>query len=75
MGNGKSKTDFKRSYFKKIDESRKELIERFLKKGLISKETDGFYYQKPIEINIKTLTKNRLEFGNEKVYLIHERIK
>jgi len=56
-------------------ESRKELIERFLKKGLISKESDGFYYQRPIEIDIKSLTENRLEFGNEKVYSIHERNK
>ncbi len=56
-------------------ESRKELMERFLKKGLISKESDGFYYQKPIEIDIKSLTENQLEFGNEKVYSIHKRIK
>lgn len=56
-------------------ESSKESIKRFLKNGLISKEADGYYYQKPIEINIKSLTINRLEFGNEKIYSIHERIK
>lgn len=56
-------------------ESRKDIIERLIKKSLISKDSDGFYYQKPIEINIKYLTKNRLEFGNEKIYSIHDRIK
>lgn len=56
-------------------ELRKERIERFLKKGLISKESDGFYYQKPIEISIKDLTENQLEFGSEKTYSVHERIK
>ena len=56
-------------------ESRKETIERYRKKGLVSKENDGFYYQKPIEINIKSLTENRLEFGGEKVYSLYERKK
>ncbi|MBL0686127.1 hypothetical protein [Aquimarina mytili] len=60
---------------KQNSESRKELIKRFLKKGLISKETDGFYYQKPIEIEIKSLTENQIEYGNEKIYSIHQNIK
>jgi len=55
--------------------SRKELIERFLKKGLVTKESDGFYYRRPIKIDIKSLTQNRLEFGNEKMYSIHKRKK
>jgi hypothetical protein len=80
IGNGKweiknGKVILKSRISKQNAESKKELIERFLKKGLISKESDGFYYQKTIEISIKYLTKNRLEFGNEKVYSIHKRIK
>ncbi|MDB2462573.1 hypothetical protein N9W61_00500 [Algibacter sp.] len=56
-------------------ESRKELIKKLLKKGLVSKGEDGFYYQKPIEMEIKYLTNNRLEFGDEKIYSIHKRKK
>ena len=56
-------------------ESRKEAVEWYLKRNLMEKKKDGFYYFKPLELDLKSVFENRIEFGTEKLYTIWKRIK
>ena len=56
-------------------EQKPDVINWHLKRNLIEKKADGFYYYKPLELNLKSVTENRIEFGTEKHYTIWKRIK
>ena len=56
-------------------ESRKEAVKWYLKRNLMTKKKDGFYYFKPLELDLKSVSENRIEFGTEKRYTIWKRIK
>ncbi|WP_310993112.1 hypothetical protein [Aequorivita marina] len=56
-------------------ENNKERVESYLKKKLIIKKQDGFYYYRPVILELKSIIKNRLELGTEKHYTIWTRIK
>ncbi|WP_132704218.1 hypothetical protein [Winogradskyella wandonensis] len=56
-------------------ESRKEAVEWHLKRNLMKKKNDGFYYFKPLELDLKSVSENRIELGTEKYYTIWKRIK
>ena len=71
----KTKLSLNSRISKKVFDSRKELMERYLKEQLITKGEDGKYYTRPVELNIKNLTDDRLEFGSEKLYRVWKRIK
>lgn len=56
-------------------EDNKERIESSVKRKLLIKKQDGFYYTRPVVIELKSLNENRLELGTEKQYTIWKRIK
>lgn len=66
---------FERRLSKEKAESRKEAVEWHLKRNLMKKKKDGFYYFKPFELDLKSVSENRIEFGTEKRYTIWKRIK
>ena len=70
-----SKLIIERRLSKEKAESRKEAVEWHLKRNLIEKKKDGFYYFKPLELDLKSVSENRIEFGTEKRYTIWKRIK
>lgn len=59
---------------KKVTNSYKDRMDKLLKKGAITKGEDGYLYQKPIVIQIKLISEVIIEFGNDMVYSIHEKI-
>ena len=56
-------------------EKSSELTERLLKRKQIFKGNDGNYYFNPNKLKIKSILKNRAEFGNNKEFEIYKRIK
>ncbi len=56
-------------------ESGKEAVEWHLKRNLMKKKKDGFYYFKPFELDLKSVSGSQIEFGTEKRYTIWNRIK
>jgi len=56
-------------------ESEKEAVEWHLKRNLMKKKKDGFYYFKPFELDLKSVSGSQIEFGTEKRYTIWNRIK
>ncbi|MDA9334718.1 hypothetical protein N9Q89_00990 [Flavobacteriaceae bacterium] len=41
----------------------------------MKKKKDGFYYFKPFELDLKSVSGSQIEFGTEKRYTIWKRIK
>ncbi|WP_299680639.1 lipocalin family protein [uncultured Tenacibaculum sp.] len=60
---------------KEIAKNRKEAVDLHLKRKLMIKKKDGFYYFKPLGLDLKSVSDNRIEFGTEKHYTIWKRIK
>ncbi len=56
-------------------ESKTKFIDKLLSSGIITRGKDGFYYQKTSVLLIKTISENRVEFGNDDVYSIYDRVK
>ncbi|MFD2697798.1 DUF1878 family protein [Mesonia sediminis] len=70
-----NKLIIERRLSKEKAESRKEAVEWHLKRNLMEKKNDGFYYFKPLELDLKSVSEKRIEFGTEKRYTIWKRIK
>jgi hypothetical protein len=70
-----NKLIIERRLSKEKAESRKEAVEWHLKRNLMKKKKDGFYYFKALELDLKSVSENRIEFGTEKRYTIWKRIK
>lgn len=70
-----NKLIIERRISKEKAESRKKAVEWHLKRNLMKKKKDGFYYFKPLELDLKSVSENRIEFGTEKRYTIWKRIK
>ncbi|WP_405368928.1 hypothetical protein [Nonlabens sp. Asnod2-A12] len=51
-----------------------DAIKRYLKRKLIEKKDDGFYYYKPQMLSIKSISDDQIEFGSDKQYTIWKRI-
>ena len=63
-----------RRLLKEQAESKKEEIKWHLKRKLIEKKDDGFYYLPPLKLDLKSVTENQIEFGTDKHYTIWKRI-
>jgi hypothetical protein len=70
----KGKLNLERRLGKEQAENNPNAIEKSLKLNRIEKKKDGYYYFKPHELTIKSLTKNQMEIGTEKLYTIWRRI-
>ena len=70
-----NKLIIERRLSKEKAESRKEAVDWHLKRNLMIKKDDGFYYFKPLKFDLKSVSENRIEFGTEKYYTIWKRIK
>lgn len=51
-----------------------EGMKRGLKRNLIEKKEDGYYYYRPYELDLKSVSENQIEFGTEKHYTVWKRI-
>ena len=71
----KNKVIIERRLLKEQAENSPMLLKRLIERKLIKKKDDGFYYFKPLELDLKYLSKNHIEFGTEKEYSIWKRIK
>jgi len=71
----KGKLIIERRISKEQQEQKPEVIKWHLKRNLIEKKADGFYYYKPLELDLKSVSDNQIEFGTEKHYTIWKRIK
>ena len=69
------KLTIERRISKERAEQKPDVIKWYLKRKLIEKKADGFYYYKPLELNLKSVAENLIEFGTEKHYTIWKRIK
>ena len=70
-----NKLIIERRLSKEKAESRKEAVEWHLKRNLMEKKNDGFYYFKPLELDLKSVSEKRIEFGSGKRHTIWKRIK
>ena len=52
----------------------KQRVESNLKRKLLIKKQDGFYYSRPLILELKSISENRLEIGTEKKYTVWRRI-
>ncbi len=53
-----------------------EKMEYYLKRKLVTKKEDGnYYFSKPVEFNIKSITKDRIEFGKNEKYSVWKKIR
>lgn len=71
----KNKLTIERRLEKEQAENKPKAIEWSLKRNLIEKKRDGYYYFKLQELTVKSITENQIEFGTEKHYTIWKRIK
>jgi len=56
-------------------EAKPKVTESLLNRKLIEKKYDGnFYFSYPLKLEIKSITKNRIEFGTENNYTVWKRI-